>query len=249
MRRTIMQAVLFDLDGVIIDTERNGHRVAFNEAFQKCGYPGVVWDEELYHRLLQVGGGKERIRYYFDSYYQGDDPPGDMDEFVKDMHKLKTNILVEMLPKIPLRPGVHRIMCEFRDMGIKIGMCTTSNEKAAKTVAEEILADIPFSFVIAGDMVKKKKPDPEIYQMALDILELSPDQALVIEDSHIGVQAGKAAGCTVLATYNGYTEKEDLSPADFIVSCLGDPEGEKAVIKKASHPIGQDGVIKAIEFM
>jgi HAD superfamily hydrolase (TIGR01509 family) len=172
-----------------------------------------------------------------------------MDGFVKEMHKLKTNILVEMLPKIPLRPGVYRIMSEFRDMDIKIGMCTTSNEKAAKTVAEVILADIPFSFVIAGDMVKQKKPDPEIYQMALDKLALSPEHALVIEDSHIGVQAGKAAGCTVLATYNGYTEKEDLSPADFIVSCLGDPEGEKAVIKKAAYPIGQDGVIKASEFI
>jgi beta-phosphoglucomutase-like phosphatase (HAD superfamily) len=98
-------------------------------------------------------------------------------------------------------------------------------------------------------MVKRKKPDPEIYQMALDILEIPPENALIVEDSHIGVQAGKAAGCTVLATYNGYTEKEDLSPADFIVSCLGDPEGEKAVVKKAAFPIGQDGVIKASEFI
>ena len=241
----MLKAVLFDLDGVIIDTERNGHRIAFNEAFQKCGYPDIVWDEDLYHELLQVGGGKERIRYYYEKFYQGDNPPKDMDEFVMDMHKLKTNIMVEMLPKIPLRPGVHRLMSEFRDMGIKLGICTTSNEKAAKTVAEVILADIPFAVVIAGDMVKNKKPDPEIYNMALEILKLQPEDALIIEDSEIGVKAGKAAGCTVIATYNGYTEQEDLSPADFIVSCLGDPEGEKATIKKAAFPIAQDGIIRA----
>jgi len=245
----MLQAVLFDLDGVIIDTERNGHRVAFNEAFQKCGYPDVVWDEDLYHRLLQVGGGKERIRHFFDNFYQGDDPPGNMDEFVKKMHELKTGILVEMLSKIPLRPGVRRFMSEFRDRGVKIGICTTSNERAAKTVAEVILSDIPFAVVIAGDMVKHKKPDPEIYNMALEILKISPKDALIIEDSEIGVKAGKSAGCTVIATYNGYTEKEDLSPADFIVSCLGDPDGEKAVIKKAAFPVGQDGVIEASSFM
>ena len=97
-------------------------------------------------------------------------------------------------------------------------------------------------------MVKRKKPDPEIYNMALDILGFSPQHALVIEDSHIGVKAARQANCTVLATYNGYTEEEDLSPADFIVNCLGDPGGEKAVVKQASYPIAQDGVVRVSNF-
>jgi len=241
------KAVLFDLDGVIIDTERHGHRVAFNEAFKKCGYPDVSWDEDLYHSLLQVGGGKERVKHYFDKFHRGSAPPADMESFVKDMHRLKTDLFVEMLPKLPLRPGVRRFMLELREMGIAMGICTTSNEKVAQTVAEVILSDIPFSVVIAGDMVKRKKPDPEIYNMAKDILKV--DQALVVEDSHIGVRAAKQAGCTVVATYNGYTEGEDLSPADFIVSCLGDPDGEKAVVKKAAFPIAADGVVGASSFV
>jgi len=244
----MMQAVLFDLDGVIIDTERHGHRVAFNEAFSKCGYSDVVWDEELYHKLLQVGGGKERIKYYFDRFYIGGNPPQDLDKFVIEMHKLKTSIFVKMLPNLPLRPGVRRFMQEWESIGVRIGICTTSNERVAKTVAEIVLPDIQFSVIIAGDMVKNKKPDPEIYNMALCMLEVTAQQVLVIEDTHIGVQAAKSAGCTVLATYNEYTENEDLSSADFIVSCLGDPNGERAVIKQTAFPIGVDGIIKASSF-
>ena len=245
----MLKAVLFDLDGVIIDTERHGHRVAFNKAFPMLGYPDVSWDEDFYHKLLQVGGGKERIKYYFKEFHKGSPAPADIEAFAKDMHKTKTEILVNMLASLPLRPGIGRFMNELKDAGIKMGICTTSNEKVAQTVAEEILSDIPFLVVIAGDMVKRKKPDPEIYNMALEKLGISPKEALVIEDSHIGVTAAKAAGCTVLATFNGYTEDEDLSRADFIVSCLGDPDGEKARVKKAAFPVGEDGVVRARSFL
>jgi len=245
----MLEAVLFDQDGVIIDTERNGHRVAFNTAFEKCGYPEVVWDEELYHQLLQVGGGKERIKYYFEKFYGGDRTVTDIDEFAKEIHKAKTEIFVGMITELPLRPGIHRFMSELRDAGIKIGICTTSNEKVAETVANVILKDIPFDVVIAGDMVKHKKPDPEIYNMALEIMRIKPENALVVEDSHIGVTAAKRAGCLVLATYNDYTKQEDLSEADFIVSCLGDPGGEKAVVDKTAFPITQDDVVLASLFI
>jgi HAD superfamily hydrolase (TIGR01509 family) len=244
-----VKTVLFDLDGVIIDTERVGHRVAFNKAFIKCGYPDVVWDEDFYHQLLQVGGGKERIKYYFSKYYQGVNPPEDIDEFAKKMHKLKTDIFVEMLPDLPLRSGVHRFMTEWKEAGVKLGICTTSNERVAETVGKKILHDIPFEVIIAGDMVKNKKPAPDIYNMAMEILSVSPEETLVIEDSHIGVTAAKEAGCVVLATYNGYTRGEDLSRADFLVSCLGDHQGEKANVVRGLVSIGEDGVVKASDFM
>jgi HAD superfamily hydrolase (TIGR01509 family) len=244
-----MKAVLFDLDGVIIDTERVGHRVAFNKAFSECGYPEVVWDEELYHQLLQVGGGKERIKYYFSNYYLGNNPPVDIDEFAKRMHKLKTDIFVKMLPNLPLRPGVHRFMTEWKFKGVKLGICTTSNERVAETVGKQILNDIPFDIIIAGDMVKNKKPAPDIYNMAMDMLGVAPKETLVIEDSHIGVSAAKAAGCVVLATYNGYTQGEDLSEADFLVSCLGDDKRERAKVVKELYPIGKEGIVRASDFL
>ena len=245
----MLEAVLFDQDGVIIDTEKSGHRVAFNIAFEKCGYPEVVWDEELYHKLLQVGGGKERIKYYFEKFYGGDRTPADIDEFAKEIHKAKTEIFVGMITELPLRPGIHRFMTELAEAGVRLGVCTTSNEKVAATVTDVILSDIPFDIVIAGDMVKHKKPDPEIYNMALAIMGIKPENTLVVEDSHIGVTAAKRAGCLVLATYNDYTKQEDLSEADFIVSCLGDPDGEKAVVDKETFPVTKDGLVTASSFL
>ena len=244
----MLQAILFDQDGVIIDTERHGHRVAFNMAFQKCQYPDVIWDEDMYHDLLQIGGGKERIQYYFQNIYKGEHQPENIEDFAKEVHKVKTELFVEMIPSLPLRPGIHRFMSEIQNKGAKIGICTTSNEKVAKVVSEQILSDISFDVVIAGDMVKKKKPDPEIYKLAMEILGVSPESTLVVEDSHIGVTAAKSAGCTVLATYNGYTKEEDLSAADFITNCLGDPDGEKSTIEKAAFQIAKGGVIKADYF-
>jgi len=245
----MLEAVLFDQDGVIIDTERNGHRVAFNRAFERCGYPEIVWDEDLYHKLLQVGGGKERTKYYFEKFYDGDRPPENIEEFAAEMHKVKTEIFVGMITELPLRPGIHRFMSELKEAGVKIGICTTSNEKVANTVANVILSDIPFDVVIAGDMVKHKKPDPEIYNMAMEKIGVSPEHVLVVEDSHIGVTAGKRAGCLVIATYNDYTKQEDLSEADFIVSCLGDYDGEKAAVLKAAFPITSDDVVLASFFI
>lgn len=241
----MLKAVLFDQDGVIIDTERHGHRVAFNQAFARLGHGDVDWDGDLYHELLQVGGGKERIRYYFENRYNGANRPADIGAFAAEMHKVKTDIFLGLLPALPLRPGVRRFMKQVAAMGLKMAICTTSHERAAKTVAEKILADIPFEFVIAGDMVKKKKPDPEIYLNALARLGMAGRECLVVEDSNIGVAAAKAAGCYVLATYNDYTESEDLSRADFIVSCLGDRDGEHAVEKKALFPIVADGEVAA----
>ena len=92
-------------------------------------------------------------------------------------------------------------------------------------MAYRLLEGIPFQFVLAGDVVQAKKPDPAIYLLALEKTGLQADECLVFEDSHIGAVAAKAAGMHVVATTNPYTEDEDLSMADLVVSCLGDPDG------------------------
>jgi HAD superfamily hydrolase (TIGR01509 family) len=146
--------------------------------------------------------------------------------------------------QLPLRPGIHRFMKEAMDAGLKIAVCTTSNEQAAKAITEKILHDIKFEIVLAGDVVKNKKPDPEIYNLALSKLGLKPEEVFVVEDSKNGVKAGKAAGAKVIVTTNVYTEKEDVSMGDIIVSCLGDPDpdGQKAELRKGELP-GFDGVV------
>lgn len=245
-----IKAVFFDQDGVIIDTERDGHRVSFNMTFKEFGFTDE-WDVEYYHELLQVGGGKERMKHHWKT--KGFSKPlteEEIDALVKEMHKRKTALFVELIEsnKLPLRPGLHRFMKEAMDAGLMIAICTTSNEQAAKAITEKILSDIKFEIVLAGDVVKNKKPDPEIYNLALEKLGLAPNEVFVVEDSKNGVKAAKAAGANVIVTTNHYTEKEDVEAGDVIVSCLGDPNGEKAIMRKGGIK-GFDGVVHVKQLM
>jgi HAD superfamily hydrolase (TIGR01509 family) len=239
-----IKAVFFDQDGVIIDTERDGHRVSFNMAFREFGFSDE-WSVDYYHELLQIAGGKERMKHHWKT--KGFSKPlteAEIDTLVKEMHKRKTALFVELIEtgQLPLRPGIHRFMKEAMEAGLKIAVCTTSNEQAAKAITEKILSDIKFELVLAGDVVSKKKPDPEIYDLALSKLELKPEEVFVVEDSKNGVAASKAAGLKTVVTTNSYTEKEDVNAGDVIVSSLGDPDGEKAEMRKGNLA-GFDGVL------
>ncbi len=241
-----IKAVLFDQDGVIIDTERDGHRVSFNMTFKEFGY-NFEWGVDEYHQLLQIAGGKERMKHYLHTRGFGAlVKPEEEEDLIKRLHKRKTALFVELIASgaLPLRPGIKRFMQEAMAAGLKIGVCTTSNEEAAKTLTTQILKDIKFEIVLAGDIVKKKKPDPEIYNLALAKTGLKPTECLVIEDSRNGVLAAKAAGMFVVATTNLYTEKEDLHEADVIVTCLGDPDGEKGKLKQGGDGLAYDGVLR-----
>ena len=241
-----LKAIFFDQDGVIIDTEKDGHRVAFNETFKAFGYD-FQWDVDRYHKLLQISGGKERMRHYF--HEEGlftELSKREEDDFIKDLHKKKTEIFISLIEagKLPLRTGVKRVMMEAMEKGVSLGVCTTANERSANAIARGMLRDIEFEFVLAGDVVSKKKPDPEIYLLALKKTGLKPEQCVVIEDSRNGILAAKAANLYVVATTNIYTENEDLSDADIIVSSLGDPDGEKGVLKKGDNSkLEFDGIL------
>jgi HAD superfamily hydrolase (TIGR01509 family) len=229
-----IRALFFDQDGVIVDTERDGHRVAFNRAFREFGFD-VEWDDDTYHGLLQVGGGKERMRHFLRTEGFGKAIPEEQaDALIRKLHKRKTEIFISLIEsgQLPLRPGVHRLMKEANTAGVVVAVCTTSNERAADAIVRGLLSDVKLEFVLAGDMVKRKKPDPEIYNMALGKTGFDPGACVVIEDSHIGTTAAKAAGCRVVATTSAYTGDEDLSRADLVVSCLGDAEEPAQIL----HP-------------
>jgi HAD superfamily hydrolase (TIGR01509 family) len=240
-----IKAVFFDQDGVIIDTERDGHRVSFNETFKEFGYD-VEWGVDYYHELLQIAGGKERMKHHLNT--QGFGKPvlaEEVDELIKALHKRKTAMFVEMIEggRLPLRPGIKRFMQEAMKAGLKLGVCTTSNEKAAQAVAYKVLKDINFDFVLAGDVVEKKKPAPDIYLLGLEKAGLKPEEVMVVEDSRNGVLAAKAAGMHVIVTTNHYTEKEDVSDGDIVVTCLGDPDGERGVLVQGGEGLDYDGVL------
>lgn len=242
-----IKAFIFDQDGVIIDTEKDGHRVAFNETFESFGYD-FTWSVEEYHELLQIAGGKERMRHYLHTKGFGVKiDPKDEDELIKTLHKQKTETFIGLLEggKLPLRSGVKRLMMEIKEAGLTLGICTTSNQRSASAVANQILKDIQFDFVLAGDVVNEKKPDPEIYNLALSQTGYAPLECTVIEDSHNGVMAAHKAGMRIVATTNYYTAQEDLSHADLVVTRLGDPEDRKGKLISGGEGLDYDGVLRA----
>ena len=220
-----MQALIFDCDGVLVDTERDGHRVAFNRAFSAIGLD-VSWDVELYGELLKVAGGKERMTAYFE---QAGWPAGASDKasFIADLHKRKTAIFKEMIAsgQLPLRSGINRIIDEAAAAGIRLGVCTTSNPISVDGVLDLMGPERKqkFEFVLAGDVVSRKKPDPEIYDLAKERLGLPGHSCMVIEDSRNGLLAAHGAGMPCLITTSTYTTNENFDHAVKVVPELGDP--------------------------
>ncbi len=243
-----IKAFIFDQDGVIVDTERDGHRVAFNRTFAEFGFD-FEWGVEEYHGLLQVGGGKERMTHYLNTKGFGVEvKPDEAPDLILRLHKRKTDIFIELIESgsLPLRPGVRRIMEEAVDLGLMLGVCTTSNERAAQAIAGTLLEGIPLEFVLAGDIVPAKKPDPAIYLLGQERGGLLADECVVFEDTHIGATAAKAAGMHVVATTNLYTENEDLSMADIVVNCLGDVDGQHAEVRSGDRELDlADGCVHA----
>ncbi len=229
-----LQALIFDCDGVLVDTERDGHRVAFNQAFAKKGL-NIEWDVQLYGDLLKVAGGKERMRHYFDRYGWPQEV-ADKDTLLEELHKLKTDYFMQIIEsgQLPLRPGIARLVDEAIAANIALAICSTSHERAVNLVAEVLLGPertAHFSTILAGDVVSKKKPDPEIYNLASERLSLEPSECVVVEDTRIGLLAAKAAGMYCVITTNDYSKDEDFTEADLIVSELGDPPNVQVTLE------------------
>lgn len=236
-----MKALIFDCDGVIIDTERDGHRVAFNETFKEKGLD-VEWSVELYGELLKIAGGKERMRHYFE---QNGWPEAavDRDACIKDLHKTKTDAYMGIIEdgRLPLRPGVARLVDEAIEAGLVLAVCSTSNERAVNTVVEKMLGGerrTHFREILAGDVVSKKKPDPEIYLLAEKRLGIDPKECVVVEDSRNGLLAAKGAGMNCIVTTSGYTASEDFTEADMVVSELGDSPNVQVTVKDLMERFG-----------
>jgi HAD superfamily hydrolase (TIGR01509 family) len=230
----LIDALIFDCDGVLADTERDGHRVAFNRAFAEAGLPDV-WDVTLYGRLLQVAGGKERMRAYFDEIGWPLPPPG-RDALIQRLHHSKTELFMKIISsgELPVRSGINRIVDEAYLAGLRLAVCSTSNERAVIEVVRRLLGperEAKFAGIFAGDIVSKKKPDPAIYQFAAKKLGLDPSHCLVIEDSRNGLLAATRAGMTCVVTQSAYTVKENFAEAAAVYPELGDPPGPHVTLR------------------
>lgn len=203
-----IQALLWDVDGTLAESERDGHRVAFNQAFEACGVPWR-WDEARYGELLRITGGRERLLH--DMQVQPDAPTlaAERAALAAAIHHRKNAFYADLVRNggIPLREGVLELMRQCRAAGVPMGIATTTSRVNVDALLRFHLgahwAD-EFAVLVCGEDVQHKKPDPEVYLRALQGLAIGPLDVVAIEDSPGGVAAARAAGIPVVVTLSAY---------------------------------------------
>jgi len=236
---SLLQALIFDVDGTLADTERDGHRVAFNQAFQDAGLDWN-WSIELYGELLAVTGGKERMAYYLEKF-NTDFPTDDKTPLlIKELHQSKTAHYTELLSTgaIPLRPGVRRLIHEAREQEMRIAISTTTTPANVTALLEHALekgSSDWFEVIAAGDVVPAKKPAADIYIWALDKLNLAPGDCLAFEDSENGIKASLGAGLKTIITINDYTKTHDFTGASLVLDQMGEPDSAFTTLSGNNH--------------
>ncbi len=220
--------LLFDCDGVLADTELDGHLVAFNQAFREFGHD-IVWTPAEYAVLLKVGGGKERLRAYLAEHPEIDVAQGgDVDDAVAALHRRKSQIYIDLVDAgaLPGRPGVRRLVHEALDRGWRVAVASTSSEHSVRAVLRAVVGDdavARISGVFAGDIVAEKKPAPDIYELAMRELGAERAGTIVIEDSPPGALAAHRAGLRHVVTVSHFTKDAAFPHASAVLDHLGEP--------------------------
>ncbi|MDP8942563.1 MAG: HAD-IA family hydrolase [Actinomycetota bacterium] len=230
-----LQAVILDVDGTLVDSERDGHRVAFNRAMEEAGLDDR-WDVEKYGELLAVTGGENRLNAYFEE--QGM-PEEEREELASRLHERKTEIFTEMAREgeIQARPGAGQLLDELEDAGVRLAVATTGTRKWVEPLLDRLFGLERFETIVASDDAPDRKPDPMAHRMALERLELPAPAAPTIEDSANGLRAAKEAGLACVIVVNDYTHDQDFDDADLVLDGFGRPDDPASVL---ADPHGLD---------
>jgi HAD superfamily hydrolase (TIGR01509 family) len=236
-----LEAILFDVDGTLIDTEEL-HRQAYNETFVQFGL-GWDWNAKLYADLLSVSGGEARIAHYID---QLDLPPAEktrLRRIIPAIHRIKTKCYGELIASnsVRLRSGVARLMEEGRRSGVRIGLAASSASANVQTlVASAFHQDVGnvADAIVCADEVARKKPAPDIYELLLTLLRVAPSACVAFEDSNNGLNAAKAAGLFTVVTPTRWTMAQKFDNADLVLPGLGDPQNppEPSITSRIGWP-------------
>ncbi len=238
-------AVIFDVDGTLVDSERHGHRVAFNLAFEELDLPWR-WDEQTYGRLLRITGGQRRL----DRYLDGEGVDADRRaELVPALHARKTEILSELVAsgRIELRPGVRALVDDLVRRRIAVAVATTGSRDWVDKLLGRLLEGVELATVVTGDDVRARKPDPEAFAVALDRLGVTAADAVAVEDSPEGLASAADAGLACAVVLNDYTAELDpagFDHAELVVDGFGQP-GAPAQVRSDRVGSDWDGVLDA----
>jgi HAD superfamily hydrolase (TIGR01509 family) len=215
-----LSAVIFDVDGTLVDSERDGHRVAFNAAFEEAGLPDR-WDITTYGELLRIAGGVQRLVHWFEHTGR---PSGEARALAAALHERKTAIMRVLVEegRIQARPGIPRLIDELAIHGVPMHVATTGTRAWVEPLLDRIFGD-RFGLVVTGTEVSELKPSPAVYLEVLHRIGTGPDGVVALEDSANGVRAAVAAGLACVVTYNCYTQDHDLSAATLVTPDAEDP--------------------------
>jgi len=220
----MLLAVIFDLDGTLVDSEQQGHRIAFNDAFEAFGIPDR-WDTERYRELLSTTGGERRLFHWFEdpaSSLAGR-PEAERRALAGELHRWKTGRFVSLAADgvIPATEGAERLLDDVAGAGIALGIATTGSRQWVDPLVDRLFGLERFAAVVTGDEVAHRKPDPEAYLLALDRLGIGAEEAVAVEDSGPGWAAADRAGLACVVVANRETIMEDVEGADLIVDGFG----------------------------
>lgn len=212
--RPVLEAVVFDVDGTLAETERDGHRVAFNAAFKRHRLP-FRWSVEEYGGLLAITGGRRRLAAYLESR-----EVDDVDGLAAEIHRTKTAMFsrwIRLGVGFKARPGTRALLAGLRDSGVRLAVASTGRRDWVEPLLGKLFPDKPFEVMVVGDDVRRLKPDPEAYGLALERLDVPPERALAIEDSPPGLAAARAAGLGCVVVASAYNLGADFSAASAVV--------------------------------
>lgn len=221
----MLQALIFDVDGTLADTERV-HLAAFNHAFDQEGL-AWHWDEALYTRLLEVSGGKERMLHHWRSVQPDLTELGAcaVQATIDRLHDIKTAHYEHAVRAgaVELRPGVLALMNEAHTHGLQLAIATTTSPVNIAALLRTALGpDWRSRFLAIGDASSSpvKKPHPQVYQQVLRDLGLPASRCLAFEDSANGLRSATASGLRTIVTPTSFTAHHDFSGALHVVPDL-----------------------------
>jgi HAD superfamily hydrolase (TIGR01509 family) len=222
-----LKALLFDVDGTIADTEEV-HRLSYNQAFLRLNL-GWDWDPALYADLLSISGGTERLAVWIDRLDVADGERQRLRQLIPHIHRTKTEEYAARLDEgqLRLRPGVLRLIREACESGLQVGCVSSSawsNVSNLLAVVFRGASGVRIAATVGSDMVPRKKPAPDLFEMLMRMMRVEAHDCLAIEDSGNGVASARAAGLAVLATPSRWTRGQDFSAATIVLSSLGEPD-------------------------